>query len=507
MIDGSNTNEMGNRNAEDNDAERTRLRPSRRGFVRATGAGVGAALLGSTATATTTTTGDDLPRLEVDGNLIVTENGEQVSLRGLGIIDPREAATSQGREKTANDIIDMVTDEDDGWYPDVIRIAIEPSSIGNETEPVAFTEDELETYLNSRVDPVVERCAEAGVYAIIDFNREEIQWGDDDAGTIDETVQEEALTFWETVAPRYAEDDHVIYELYSEPGEPGMWGTIDEGWVQDIWELYLEFAQPIVDAIRDHTDTLVLVGSPSISQSPDGALIEPVTGENLAYTYHIYPGHQASQEQDWDGASGVNRVYEEYPLFVTEFGWRDYDNEYVGGTTSEFGEAFVEWLESHEAIHWTAWAADKWSEPAMFAEADTVFGPEWRLLGRDAGSLEDSGEYLRRALEEEGVPENYWETAEEPKSESDDEDEDAADDEPGEDASDTDDTEDTSDSDDGTGADESVDETDTTTEDDGTDGASDLVDSVPGFGVASTAAGVAGGLGYALRERLEDDAE
>lgn len=181
----------------------------------------------------------------------------------------------------------------------------------------------------------------------------------------------------------------------------------------------MDFAQPIVDTIRAHTDTLTLVGSPGWSQSPEGALVEPVEGENIAYTYHIYPGHEASEAGDWDDSAingqGVDRVYEEYPLFVTEFGWRDYDDDLLGGETSEFGEAFMEWLESHDSIHWTAWCGDVWWEPAMF---ETGFDEcpevpcEWDLLGRDAGSQEDMGEYVRQAIEQGGVPEGYWDDGE-----------------------------------------------------------------------------------------------
>jgi len=35
-------------------------------------------------------------------------------------------------------------------------------------------------------------------------------------------------------------------------------------------------------------------------------------------------------------------VYEEFPLFVTEFGWRDYDDDLLSGSAEAFGEPFFE---------------------------------------------------------------------------------------------------------------------------------------------------------------------
>jgi hypothetical protein len=392
------------------------LAVSRRDTVRLLGSGVA---LGGLATAVPVAADIETPTaLQVDGNRITTADGTPITLRGINTIDPKRAnATASERSLDAVGMIDRVTDSAAGWEPRVLRIPVQPVDIGDyepgqAPEPVAFTRQQLEAYLETHLDPVVQRCVERGVYAIVDFHRHwpGIEWGDERAGTINQPLQDEAMIFWNVVAPRYADDEHVIYELYNEPTEPGMWGSPEEEWVQSVWYLYLQFAQPIVDTIRAHTEKLVLVGSPGWSQSPEGALIEPIAGENIAYTYHIYPGHEVSKQGAWDDASingeGVANVYEEFPLFVTEFGWRDTDDRWLGGTTSEFGEPFVEWLESSDAINWTAWCGDIWWEPALFTDD----GDDWALLGRDAGTLEDAGEYVRQALATGGVPADYWNT-------------------------------------------------------------------------------------------------
>ncbi|MCU4925779.1 glycoside hydrolase family 5 protein [Halobacteria archaeon AArc-dxtr1] len=502
---------------------------ARRDVLRAAGVGTGALTLGPTAGIglvgaenSVDETTQTPPRLSVEGNRIVTDDGEDVTLRGLNVIDPKRAnGSTADRGRTPTETIDLLTDASAGWHPDVIRVPVQPIDIGDHEagqapEPIAFTAAQLESYLDEHLDPVLKQCADAGVYAIVDFHRHwpEVQWGDDEAGTINETLQAETLQFWETVAPRYAADDHVLYEVYNEPTEPGMWDSIEESWVQDVWELYLEFIQPVVDEIRTHTDTVVLVGSPGWSSSPEGALIEPVAGENVGYTYHAYPGHESSQQGDWEDSAingqGVEAVYEEYPVFVTEFGWRDYDDSLESGTTAEFGEPFMEWLESHDSIHWMAWVADVWWEPAMFQPGfdGTCDDPpcEWELLGRDAGSEVDMGEYLRQALEVGGVPDNYWS----------DEDGDADGGGRGVDTGEEDEDETDSGNDDEDGSEDSVDGGDDEPADQPTgsgdqpsdDGSGDddsdaSDDSVPGFGIVATAAGLAGGAAVAARRRLD----
>ena len=347
---------------------------SRRDFLKAAAAsgaiasGFGGGLIGSAAADVIPT-----PPLHVDGNLIKDPDGATVNLRGVNMADPKRInVTAPARGKTATDVVDLLTNTDDDWHSRVIRIPVQPVDIGEHEPgegppPVAFDEGQLETYLEEHLDPVIERCLQRGAYAIIDYHRHrDVQWNDD-------TLGEEVEMFWDTVAPRYADQPHVMYELYNEPTEPGMWGdpTQSQNWA-DVWRDWKATAQPWVDTIREHApDNLILIGSPSWSQSPEGALVEPFDGENLAYTFHIYPGHNSSQDNDWEDATnngeGVAGVYEEYPLFVTEWGWEENGGQYIGGTTSGYGEPFLEFLEKSDAIHWTAWCADPVWRPVMFS--------------------------------------------------------------------------------------------------------------------------------------------
>ena len=93
-----------------------------------------------------------------------------------------------------------------GWYPTVIRLAIYPANSTASQSP--FTYDSNSTaYYDTLLRPVVDRCQQRGVYAIIDWH------GIGDTGT----DREATSAFWRDMAPRFANDPHVLFELFNEP--------------------------------------------------------------------------------------------------------------------------------------------------------------------------------------------------------------------------------------------------------------------------------------------------
>ncbi|WP_207591304.1 cellulase family glycosylhydrolase [Halomontanus rarus] len=453
----------------------TRWDTSRRTFMKAASAGAGALAFGSASMSGLASAEPQIPtpRLQVEGNLITDPEGNQVTLRGVNIIDPKRADTlAPTRGKNAVQTVEMLTDKGNGWHTHVVRIPIQPQDIGEHeggtaAQPPAFTESELEDYLENHLDPVIETCRERGVYAIVDYHRhwhesggaydaeETLYWAklqdqdpsasvawDDVEEQMDQLVpnpelQDEVNMFWDVVAPRYADDEHVHYEVYNEPTQPGMWGPTDNEAVQSLWSTWIDTAQPWVDTIREHApETLLMMGSPGWTASPEGALIEPFDDDNMAYTYHVYPGHAASSETAWgddptwdNSGSTIGSVHEEHPVVVTEFGWQNgADSDLLDGTVSGYGEPIVEWMEEHDGIHWTAWCADIWWTPKMFERGFEIQSSEssghpyedpvpthceelpceWDLLGADVGAYDDyMGAFIKDTLEEyqdDGVP-------------------------------------------------------------------------------------------------------
>ena len=297
------------------------------------------------------------PRLTVDGRWLTDPAGHRVVLRGVNLPGPvwgTEQAESRG--KGYWETLDLATDADAGWHSHVLRIPATPQTLAN-----VGVEQFAEDYL----DEVVSRAAERGVYVLIDYHAIERY----DTQGIDERLR----AFWDTIAPRYADQSHVLYELFNEPTEPASGGL-------DTWRTWRETAQPWVDLVRDHApDTPIVVGSPRWSSMTQYATDAPFEDDNVVYSAHIYP----SWEPDtWEGTFGTATL--DVPVFVTEWGYVDNPNadSHMVGTTTAWGNPFEQWLDAPENVSWWARAFDSRWVPPMF---DT----DWNVLGGDAymGSL------------------------------------------------------------------------------------------------------------------------
>ncbi|WP_123537795.1 glycoside hydrolase family 5 protein [Halosimplex salinum] len=357
---------------------------SRRGFLRAA-AGAGAATaLGLGVTGSAAADGIPTPWLHRDGNLIRDPSDNKVLLRGVNVPDPKRMDTKDFRPD-ADETIARATNEDDSWYSRIIRLPVQPVDVGDHgtgsIPPVpGFDRSQLESYVENHLRPAVDVCAERNVYCIVDYHRHR---GEDDEHAYDsEGIDDELTMFWETVAPEFAEDSNVLFEVYNEPihpfqghYEPNVDVAPDDDEAIETWNTWKEAAQPWVDTIRDHAPrNLILVGSPRWSQWTYQAPRNEFDGDNLAYTGHVYAHENLRPLSKYFGEPA-----EEVPVFVTEFGWGENGANYLTGTADVEGEQFVEFFANHD-VHWQVWCFDsKWS-PAMLDHDWSIkeYGEFWR---------------------------------------------------------------------------------------------------------------------------------
>ncbi|MFW6436608.1 MAG: fibronectin type III domain-containing protein [Halococcoides sp.] len=400
---------------------------TRRAFLKTTvGAGVAAAGL-TGAVGAVDDEGYNTPWLHRDGNLVKDPMGNEVVLRGVNIADPKRLnVTASARGKTAEQVVRAATDADDGWYSRFIRIPVQPwdvaelppvpmawemddppdsfVKVGDENgyyEPPLFDADDLEEYIETHLKPVVQACVDNDVYCIVDYHR---HWGDGELAWAEgdeygnpkgpnPDLDEEVRTFWDTVAPHFADVPNVMFELYNEPTKPG-WGPEDV-----IWSGWKSVAQPWVDIIREHAPrNMILIGNPRWSRMVWGIEYGEFDGDNLGYTYHAYPGHAVT---DFDDDTG--NAWEQAPIFVTEWGYMEGRCDWICGNDQRFGTPFKEWA-SDRPVHWTAWCFDPVWLPNMVerdfdtdSAEDAIGNPyggtipefctdlpcEWRVLGQD----------------------------------------------------------------------------------------------------------------------------
>lgn len=280
--------------------------------------------------------------------------------------------------------------------------------------PGAFNQSELDTYLRKYVDPLVDLAKQSGTYIQLDYHRHfpifhqdqyrnwqetnpdwkcgsqtspndhgmcgerGVLWHGADqvselkslAGTTDnawfeptaEALDTELTMFWETVANRYADENHVIFDIFNEPTGPyaGDWGSptrapgggdtvgINTDVVSEscfpYWRLWLERAAPWVKVVEENAPGSVkTIGSPRWSQYTYWAKdmeIQDVGSTYSGITNMCYNGHRYSHENLQPMSEYFGTAAEHVPLFFNEFGWAingGSDNfPFLDGTTNEY---------------------------------------------------------------------------------------------------------------------------------------------------------------------------
>ena len=287
--------------------------------------------------------------LRVNGKWIQNANGQNVVLRGVAIADLDaiyKGHRSQKVQTTINSIIDLATAP--GWYTSVIRLTVHPT-VKDETGTHGWLNYTPDTYFNTILDPAVKYVINKGRYVIIDWHYVGASW-------LDGTVANNTAAFWNYIAPKYANNPNVIFELFNEPNNAGNWSS---------WK---NTANTWINSIRSVANNLIIVGAPMWTQQLPQSSGDLFTQSNIVYACHIYPQHGIPNWMDY--ASSVA------PVMMTEWGFektQDTSNV-VNGTYSSWGQRYHDFINGKGNVGWTAWCFD-------FVYRSVMFDANWTLLG------------------------------------------------------------------------------------------------------------------------------
>lgn len=331
-----------------------------------------------------------IPWLHVEGTQIKDPNGNVVVLRGVSLIDLGHLEDWQGG---AINMIDRLTDKTDtqgtspGWYTKVIRIPIAPPDSTNPpySWPYPFDPDDNDD-LYDLLRTVVDYCASKDLYVIIDWHY------------VANTYEHVATTseFWEYMAPRFANDSHVIFELFNEPIN-----DLDGDWIFKStdpcdWVSVRDDMQTWINIVRTYApNNLILVAGAFYSQVIGPAAASPLTGNNIAMVSHIYPGHWYDSYWLPSYQNQITTCATVYPVIMTEWGFSLSMGEdwLLNGTISEYGQPLMDFIEGLE-IGNTAWVASyNWGPPMFWYPGDPLPPGTWDLRigeGEMGGFVKDT---------------------------------------------------------------------------------------------------------------------
>ncbi len=292
--------------------------------------------------------------LRVDSAQLVDKNGHPVQLRGIST-----HGLAWFPDYVNEDCFRQLRED---WQANVIRLAMYTAEYGG-----YCTGGDREA-LKKLIHDGVSFAERQDLYAIIDWHIL--------SDSNPNMYLEEAKAFFGEMAEKYAESDHVLYEICNEPNGGTSWGEIKA------------YAEQVISVIRaQDEDAVILVGTPNWSQYIDQAAADPIASyENIMYTLHFYA---ATHTDDLRGKL-IGAVESGLPVFVSEYGICDASGN--GAIDTAQADLWVETLDKY-GISYIAWNLSNKEETSAMLKSGCG-----KTSGFTQEDLSESGRWVYRML-------------------------------------------------------------------------------------------------------------
>ncbi len=328
-----------------------------------------------------------LSKLSVSGNRIVTEEGQAIRLRGVNFEDPFVLENDRNSDGMPDNHFSQIA-------ADFARVkALGANVVRLPLYPGYYRLVGGERYLTTYVDRMVDLAEENGLYAIISYHAigRPGSWYESISDTMISnypaklyyTDSDMAVAFWNKVASRYGQRNHVLFEMYNEPADE----TTDFTWAD--WRPTGEL---LIATIRKHTNNIILGSGPQYTSDLSDVPKNPYSDSNLVYVAHIYPGTVPKGDDQvaaWERRFGF--LAKTYPVIVSEWGFHNGGkDETTSGTLEGYGRPLLDYLD-RKNIHWVAY----------------VYHPpddEPPMLENDWTTLTECGEFVKKRLQPSAQP-------------------------------------------------------------------------------------------------------
>lgn len=271
--------------------------------------------------------------LQVKGNRLMDEKGNQVQLKGIST-----HGISWYPQYVNEDFFRQMRDE---WNVEVVRLAMYTA----EYNGYCVGDEGNKQNLKNVISEGVNHATNLGMYVIIDWHILS------DSNPLQN--KEEAKKFFAEMAERYQGYDNVIYEICNEPNSGAGWSDIKT------------YANEVIPVIRENDkDAIILVGTPNWSQFVNEAAADPITGyDNLMYVLHFY----ADTHRD-DLRNTLQNAYNQgLPIFVSEFGICDASGN--GAINVEEANKWIDLMDQN-GISYCIWNLSNKDESSAFFKVD-----------------------------------------------------------------------------------------------------------------------------------------
>lgn len=223
-------------------------------------------------------------RLTVSGANLLDMNGQIFQMKGVST-----HGLSWFPQFVNEETFRQLRDE---WNVNVIRLAMYTS----EYNGYCTGDENNRNNLKNLIDNGVRYCTNLGMYVIIDWHI---------LSDFNPNIyKNEAIAFFDEMSRKYAGQSNVIFEICNEPNGGTSWSEIKS------------YAVDVINTIRNNSDAMVIVGTPTWSQDVDVAADSPIDGYNIMYALHFY----ADTHRDNIRSKLTTAVNKGLPVIVSEFG-------------------------------------------------------------------------------------------------------------------------------------------------------------------------------------------
>lgn len=227
------------------------------------------------------------------------------------------------------------------------------------------------------IDQMVTAAIENDIYIIIDWHSH-----------LATTETAAAKAFFAEMAQKYGKIPNVIFEIFNEP--VCGWGEI------------ANYANQVIPGIRQSSENLVIVGTPSWSAEPNSA--SALSYPNLAYALHFYA---ASHSVGSYGPRATSAMGSGKAVFASEYGTVNYDG--AGTPSQSASEAWFDFMDKNmiSSCNWSLRQVQSEENGTIKNETSAMFDGKTELTSKallDAAKFSTSGSIVKSYLTKNARP-------------------------------------------------------------------------------------------------------
>ena len=282
--------------------------------------------------------------LKLDGINLVNQYNESIQLKGI---------SSHGLQWFNYLITDDNIKTLKSWGSNVFRLAMYTKEGGYIDNKNIYND------LIKDIDLVIEN----DMYVIIDWHI----LSDNNPNN----YVKEAKEFFKKISEKYKDSSNVIFEICNEPNGNTKWSDIKK------------YTDEVIPVIRENSNNIIIVGTPTWSQDVDSVINNELKYENIMYALHFYSGTHKDYLRD----KAMKAMNNNIPIFISEFGISDASGN--GGIYIDEANKWFDFINKYNLsyVNWSL--SDKNESSALLLENNKVISDN---------SLSESGKYIKKAI-------------------------------------------------------------------------------------------------------------